>query len=554
MKKSIIYILFVVSALTLGSCAKPGDIDELQDQLDQLDDKLTQLEQSQQADLLTQIAALQSQINTLASNNDGLTSDYEALLASLTSLEEEIAAGESVYYGNVLTDADFAMVLSESATVITGNVIVKTQGNVDALTSVKMIGGNLELRGGNSITLPALENIAKNFIIEGVNDADASVSLPMITTVGADFVINDNNGITSITTPELVLINGDLELDTNSMLASVSMEKLDLIVGSLEIYEMNPDTYENGNLVSLNLSSTNVDGNVTSRYLGEGSELILGEVKGDFLGEGNGFSKIEILNATFDGSITIQNNASLAVISFPNMTKVNGDINVLWNVGGGFIGGASSSLTDLSCFDNLTEVGGNIDVSGNIFTEFNAFNKVVTVAGGSIKLEENGNEKTLVNVFNLLEGTGTYSSMNINVIEKTEWFTGFEKITKANSVQVSIVRTQDANWNQGEVAKLDGFNLLEEVQVLNLDIQDATEVNAFPVLSKLTKYGEYLKIAMPNDTSVTLCSMSDLLTRIKNGEFDNQWSTDVKATFWDAWNWQELDRDVAIDQLLSGCI
>ena len=553
MKKGIIYILFAVSILTLGSCAKTGDIDDLQDQLNELDGKLNQLEQDQQNNLLAEIAALQAQISSLIASNSGLTSDYEALLASLTSLEEEIAAGETVYYGNVLTDDDFAMVFSEGATVITGNVVAKSQANVDALASVKMIGGNLELRGGNTVSLPALENVAVNLIIEGVNDADATVSLPMLKTVGADTMISDNNGVVSIDMPELILINGDLEFDTNKMLASVSLAKLDLIVGSLEIYEMNPDTYENGNLVALDLSSTDVNGDVMSSYLGEGSELLLGVVDGDFRGEGNGFAKIEILNATFDGSITIQSNPTLANISFPNMTVVNGDINVLYNVGGGFIGAGTSALTSLSCFDNLTEVGGNIDISGNMFPELDAFNNVETVGGGSIRLNENGQEKTLVNVFNALEGTGSYSSLNIEIVEKTEWFTGFAILPKANNVALKIVRTQDANWNQGEVAKLEGFDLLTQAYMLDLDIADATEVSAFPLLANLTKYGEYLRITMPNDTNVTLCSMSTYLTAVKNGDFDNQWSADVKATFFDAWNWMELDRTVAVDLLLLGC-
>jgi len=553
MKKGIIYVLFVVSVLTLGGCAKTGDIDELQDQLNELDDKLNQLEQDQQNNLLAEIATLQAQISNLMADNNGLTADYEALLASLTSLEEEIAAGETVYYGNVLTDDDFALVLSEGATVVTGNVVAKSQGNVDALVSVKMIGGNLELRGGNTVSLPALENVAVNLIIEGVNDADALVSLPMLKTVGADAMISDNNGAVSIDMPELILINGDLELDTNKMLASVSLTKLDLIVGSLEIYEMNPDTYENGNLVALDLSSTDVNGDVSSSYLGEGSELLLGEVSGDFRGEGNGFAKIEILNATFDGNITIQSNPSLSEISFPNMTIVNGDINVLYNVGGGFIGAGTSALTSLSCFDNLTEVGGSIDISGNMFPELDAFNNVETVGGGSIRLNENGQEKTLVNVFNALEGTGSYSSLNIDIVEKTEWFTGFALLPKANNVALRIVRTQDANWNQGEVAKLEGFDLLTQAYMLDLDIADATEVSAFPLLTSLTKYGEYLRITMPNDTNVTLCSMSTLLTGVKNGDYDNQWSTDVKATFFDAWNWMELDRTVAVDLLLLGC-
>lgn len=545
--------MLAVVLLSVGSCATNSDIDDLQDQLDGLENQVDLLEEAQREELLAEISVLEGLIAELQASNSDLETDYETLLQSLNDLEEEIASGAVVFYGNVLTDADFAKVVSEGASIITGNVVVSSQTNADNLSLVKMIGGSMTIQGGANVVLPALEGVSDEVMIMGVDDSNSMISMPMLKTIGSDLEIANNDGLGSIDMPELVLIHGDFDLRESGMLTDLTMAKLDLINGSLDIDNMDPNSYGSGMLSNLNLSSTDVNGAVTSRYLGMDSELALGLVTGDLVVDGNGFVKLEVLNETFEGSITISNNGSLEEISFPNMTKVEGDIVIQFNVAGGFIGGATSKLTNLSCFDSLTSIGGSVDVSGNMFPEFDAFNNVKTVAGNTIRLNENGQEKTLVNVFNNLTGTGSWGTLNIDVTEKTEWFTGFAKLTKAKEVNLMIVVTQDANWNQGTVAKIDGFDLLEEVYSLNFNAQYATEVNAFPVLNKLTKYGEYLRITMPVDTNVKMCSMSTMLTKVKDGGFDNQWSTDVKAVFWDGWNWMEIDRDTAIDTLLEGC-
>jgi hypothetical protein len=541
MKKRLFQFLLFAFILSLGSCVK-DDIDDLQGQIDDLTEKVDEMEAAQQAALLAEIAKVETLIVALQSENSDLTDEYEALLTNLQNLENEVESNaSSIFYGNVLTDDDFAAVLSQGATIITGKVVATVQGHIDALVNVKMIGSHLFIYGGTSVL----------FITE-VNDADATVSLPLLKTVGATFDIKDNGGIVSVDAPEMVLIYEDLNLESNLQLASFNLSKLNLIGNELSIYEYNPN-YGNGNLVNLDLSSTNVSGDVMVSYLGEGANLELGVLSGNLFCDNNGIDTLEILGTSFLGDLTISNNASLETILLPDMTRLEGDLTIESNKAWGW--GTVGKLASLEAFDNIEYIGGNVAVRQNTFTTLDAFNNVTEVAGSLIELSNNGNEKTLVNVFNALETTGpsAYSHANITIAEKMDWFTGFTVLTKAKDVTLTMQKTQDANYEQGELCKADGFDAMTEVNMLSMEISDITEFNAFPVLNNLKKYGEYLYLVLPIDANVSLCSMSTLLTSVKNGDFDNQWNTSVKATFIDAMSYAEMDRSAAVDQLLATC-
>ncbi len=224
MIQKIFKIMIIAVILSLGSCATNGDLDDLQNQLEDLEGQvgdlegdLSKLEAEQQAALAAQIATLLAQITdlqedtqNLSSDYAGLSSDYDALLESLSNTQDEIAAGAKVHYGSVITDEDYASLVSSEATIVTGSVVVSSDANIASLANVALIGGDLVVNGASAVNIPMLETVSGNVTIEGVSSTDAMVSLPLLKSVGLDFTVSNNTGLVSVETPELLLINGNL--------------------------------------------------------------------------------------------------------------------------------------------------------------------------------------------------------------------------------------------------------------------------------------------------------------------------------------------------------
>lgn len=555
MKRRFLHLCLISGLLSFGSCAQ-GDIDDLQDQIDDLTEQVGDMEQAQQEALLTQIAQLQVLITALQTENSDLAAEYELLLQNLQALQQDVEAGDkAIHYGNVLTDADFAAVTESGASIITGKVAATSQAHMDALASVKLIGGYLEINGGTNVDLPNLENVAGDLMISGVNEEAAVVSLPKLASVGGHFEITANQGVVSVDANELVMIYGRFGVEDNSALTSVSMNKLD-VISDLYIngYDENDPNYLGyGQLVDFNISETNVKGDVYVSYLGIGSTLALGNIGDDFTMEYSGVDTLSLQTETIPGEFNLNHNGYLKEVSLDNLTRVEGDLLIDTNIQQM---DESQGLTSLSCFDNLQFVGGNVKVYYNkAITNLDAFNNVTEIKGTNIEVSYNGDVKALVNIFTSLASTGTsaYSHANINISEKADWFNGFTVLEKAGDISVTLQKTMDASYAQGEICRFDGFDALTEAKSLDAYVNEVTEFNAFPVLNKLKKYGTYLTVAFNKTNPISFCSMSDFLTSIKNGEHDNQWNANVKAVFIDSYTYTELDRTEAIDILLTDC-
>jgi hypothetical protein len=601
-KKNFFRMLFVTAALIVGSCASNGDIDDLKDQLGELENQvgdlegdLSRLELEQQAELSAEIAALQAEIAALQGQAGGLTSDYDALLESydalltdLTDLDEEVASAAKVHYGSILTAEDLASFVTSEATIVTGDVVISSQDNVASLAKLELVGGNVTIKGGTAIDLPMLESVSGFVTIEGVND-EATVSLPVLAAIGKSVVIANNAGLTSVDMPELLLVNGSLRTMANSALTTLTMAKLDMVAGDLEVNEFwaeDPDYLNYGKLAALDLSSADVMGSASIEYI-LGAEIMLGNVANELFVSNTQISKLEMTGSEIDGTVTIEKNGELAEILFPNLITVNGNVIVYSNAsGGGWIGVASGKLKDLSCFDMLQYIGGDVHVTANDFSSLDAFNNVTTVYGritsddrtnAIIEFNQNGQEKTLVNIFNALEGSGTginsygypnNHKVDISISEKTDWFNGFEMLEKAGLLDILIQVTQDPDYNQGTAAIFDGFDALVEftgavhdwgtnsTTGTKLILQEVTEFNAFPVLENIygtynARTAPYLTLNVPNNATVSLCTLSALLVKIQNGDF----SATVPALFKDGnLPWPgETTVDAVIATYATGC-
>jgi hypothetical protein len=546
-------LILLVCVISLNSCVQ-GDIDDLQNQIDDLTTTVADLKQAQQEALLAAIASLEASLENL--NND--------LIGDLELLEQEIKNNaNAVYYGNVITDADYTALTAQDATIITGRVVVASDSQVQALANVKLIGKSLEIMGGGTITMDALQSVGENLLVSGLTD-DATLDFSKLSSVGGDFNVMSTTGLTSIMADEIVLISGNLSSVRNVALTTFSLAKLDK-VDEIYIDEQVPDNFDNpaGKLASLDLSSTNVTNGVEIHYLGAVENLTIGSVGGDLICDYSEVAKISLDGTSIGGDLNLESNKFLASIDVPNLSRIEGQLRMTSNYDWATPG---SGLVTMPSFAALTYIGGDVYISNNAsLTTVDAFNSVTEIRGSSIDFSSNGNLDS-VSIFNALVDTadpasqwGDYSHASVTVIANTFWFNGFESLKEALNVNVNVSKTAGV-FNEvtgqfepgGDTAKLEGFDNLTDVSTLTLTVTQVTEFDAFAALNNFKNFQTYLTIAMPEDATVSLCSMSPVLTRIKNGDFDSSWNADKKAVF--TFNWSEVDRDTAIDQLIGSCI
>ena len=553
MKFKKITCLILVGMLTLTSCVK-DDLDDLQNQIDNLNSTVDNLKKTQQEALLAAIAALQADMASLSTK----------LVGDLKLLENEVANNaKAVYYGNLITDADYAAFTAQGATIITGKVVVSNDNNIAALANVKLIGKNLEIKGGTTIAFPALQSIGENFMVSDVS-TNATISLSKLASIGGNFDVMNNSGLTSVTANELVLISGKLSTKTNLTLKTLSLAKLDQ-VDSISINEQVETDYDSpeGELNVLDLSSTNVNRDVHIQYISTVSNLALGSVGGDFICEYSTLAKITLTGAKVGGDFIVEQNKKLTSIVVASLSRIEGKLKIVSNYDYNTPG---SGLVTMPSFAALQYIGGNVDISSNQdLKNVDSFNNVKEVRGTNIEFSGNGN-LDIVNIFNALVDTanpatqyGDNSNASITVNANTFWFTGFKAIKQALNLEVSVSRTA-GKFNEvtgefepgGSTAKLDGFDNLTDVTTLSLTVTEITSFNAFAKLNNFKNFGIYFTIYMPDDASVSLCSMKPILDKIKNGAFDVVWNVNKKAVF--MYQWGEMDRNDAVNQLTGTCL
>lgn len=553
MKFKKITCLILVGMLTLTSCVK-DDLDDLQNQIDNLNSTVDNLKKTQQEALLAAIAGLQADMASLSTK----------LVGDLKLLENEVANNaKAVYYGNLITDADYAAFTAQGATIITGKVVVSNNSNITALANVKLIGKNLEIKGGTTIAFPALQSIGENFMVSDVS-TNATISLSKLASIGGNFDVMNNSGLTSVTANELVLISGKLSTKTNLTLKTLSLAKLDQ-VDSISINEQVETDYDSpeGELNVLDLSSTNVNRDVHIQYISTVSNLALGSVGGDFICEYSTLAKITLTGAKVGGDFIVEQNKKLSSIVVASLSRIEGKLKIVSNYDYNTPG---SGLVTMPSFAALQYIGGNVDISSNQdLKNVDSFNNVKEVRGTNIEFSGNGN-LDIVNIFNALVDTanpatqyGDNSNASITVNANTFWFTGFKAIKQALNLEVSISKTT-GKFNEvtgefepgGSTAKLDGFDNLTDVTTLSLTVTEITSFNAFAKLNNFKNFGIYFTIYMPDDASVSLCSMKPILDKIKNGAFDVVWNVNKKAVF--MYQWGEMDRNDAVNQLTGTCL
>ena len=564
MKKSFLPLLILGLALSLGGCVK-DDLEDLQNQINDLDNKIETLEQAQQESLLAEIAKLQTSIAALQAENDELqngnselAAQYAALMTDLTALENTVTNNSNaVFYGNVITDEDFAALADQAATVITGNAFPLTQAHADALATVKMIGGSLELVADYDLSSSIIENIAGDLVIKGISTSSVAIDLATLTTVGGNVLVYENSGLTSVSLDNLILVYGMAKLNDNATLNTLSMTSLGSL-GALDIdnYDSNDPNYAgHGQLVNLDINDATVLGDVDIEYPGIGSNVSLGNIGGTLYLSNTGIENLILKGQEVGGDFILSNNGALTLLTVDELTSVAGNLEITYNNGYDPLTYLPKGLAVLPDFTALTTIGGNLNISGNgEFTTIDAFHNVTEI-GGTITIQDNGNNGydkaglTLMSIFSNL----TEVKDNVYIRGNMEWFSGFDKLvtvplTWGKNITLELSPIED--WSQGyppvvSGLKFEGFSAITETYDLTLNMPKVTEINAFNAFVSLKGR---LYIYMPEDTNVGYCSMEPVLTLVKDGTYPS-----YKAVFYGEWGVEMTDDVAAVDQLLAPC-
>ncbi|MEH0155163.1 hypothetical protein V6R21_13540 [Limibacter armeniacum] len=568
LKKLSLLSMLVMSTMT--ACMQ-DEFDNLQDQVNDLNEQVTdlngkvgELEEMQQQALMQAIAELQSSLDSMSSSN---AEKYNGLLENLKLIEDEVANNEAaVYYGNLLKDEDFDAFMAQGATILTGKVTLSSQSQVEALVNAKMIGGSLTIKGevGN-VMLPNLENIGEDLMIQEVS-GETSIQFEKLSTVGGAFYVVENPGLTEVLANGIAVINHELYVEANNVLTTLSLSTLDKVQNIYinEYWAADPNYYGFGALANLNLSGTDVSSDVYISYLArEAGTLSLGKIGGSFTCIYTGLSSIEISGDMVNGDFIVENNIVLSSIVADNLKHVEGQLSIGHN-DNGIVWDAieKTGLETMPAFSKLEYIGGDVSIQFNgAMTTMDAFNNVTEVKGDNIYIGFNGLTE-FINVFNTLEQTGAsqYSNASITVDEKTNWFTGFNALTEALHINVSISKPSEdtgggisAFSTVSDIAKLEGFNNITAVSTLRLNLTEVTDFNAFAALENFKNFQTYLYVYLPSDTNVGLCAMEPILAKVKNGDFDISYNPNRKAVFYDNATYSEVDRDTAIDRLTYPC-
>jgi len=531
MKRKILSMLFVAALVMMGSCVG-DDIDDLQKQINDLNEQVTELEETQQAALEAQITALMAEITTLQNENASQDADYAALLAQLEATQKEVADNAAaVYYGNVISDDEYAAFVESGASIVTGRVEISSQENTDDLSILETIGGSLTIKGGTNVIIPLLKTVTGNIVLEGMVDTDASVDMPMLTIAGSNYHINENPGLVSAKTEALTFVAGNLNIELG----------IDYV----------------SNLAELELGGADVLGNVYVSKV-NGGDIELGEIAGDFIMFKNVISNLVITSSKIGGDFSISfTSGDFATIAFDNLTTVGGDFSFStnqWDPTGS--GSGEQGVTSLNgVFNSLTTVGGNFSIEANQYmTTLDDFNNVITIGvnlgqydTANVKVEANGQ---MINVLNGLETVMGYNQ-NITFIGTADFVTGFQSLTTPVAKKMNItasIGVQQAAHSEGgggigiglksvgsKEVVFKAFEAVTSVNNLSVSMANVCESTSYTAgqavggtatitaFTALTEIGNYFELDFSAEESVINFTGLNALTTIKPYNFNDKY-------------------------------
>ena len=491
--KKILSIL-LIAILAFSGCYK-DDIEDLQKQVDELNAQLDQSIAALQQQLVGQIDSLETALNNLEESNN---EDVQALLDSIAKISSDVENNaKTVFYGNLITDEDYAAYVDQGANVVTGKVVVNTQEQADIVNGLRWVGADFVTHIG---TIEGVQNIGGNLIVQST---DTEINMKGLQSITGNFEIPVNENLTSVILDDVLFIAGKLSLESgNTALEKLSFAKLENVG---EIYMNNQDYSAEGNVAILNdinLNGTNVMGDLTLEYLvnynnNAGTVFTVGEVGGKIDISWCGMETFDLNSSAIHDDFSLSNNY-IATFNAKSVSVINGDVTIENNSysagGGGPVKSLKAAVDDngLStlAFDALTEINGDVTVkNNNVLTD--VLNTVKIVNGDITFYAKNS---TLD--FIAFEGLTTVSEgslAKIKVYGEMQSFQGFNALTvfsDPDNNSGNIYLANDGGTTKyAQIASITAFNALQNVASLEMgSIMGVTQANYFEVLKSAYKF------------------------------------------------------------------
>lgn len=377
---------------------------------------------------------------------------------------------------NVTATFDLALSCTPAtSTDITGDYSLVTQADVNALTNVNKIIGNLTLAPNtNNLDFSPLEflkEVTGDFYLQYSNGQVELSGFECLTTIGGDFHVFNNNKLEKITGfANLTTVSGFLTIYNNF--------RLDTIDSFPKLSYVGDDFW-----IGKNIRLTNI-----------GEFTLLSNIQGFFRIADN-FNLVTIsgfpLLSTIDEYFSIVNNANLVnIANFPELIRV-GTATVNFALNGLNIAG-NDSLSTTPSFPKLTTLYGGLSIGiNNLLTNITSFSVLKEVFGGLL-IEENPLLKEIPD-FPVLTTVGSFFYVNENNVLET-----IGDFPLLDSVGLSLhIRENPVLTEIPEFVTLDeiGSQLTISENHLLSDIAD------FPVLARIDGPVYIYNNALLNDIS-----------------------------------------------------
>ena len=459
MKSKIIRFFVIAGFLTatFTSCYK-DDFNDLQNQVDELEQKVA----ANAASIQDQIAAIQA----LQQQDENLSQEIQGVVADLETVKDDVEQNaNTVFYGNLVTDEDYAAYQSQGADVVTGKVVISTAAQAGIVSNCRWIGQELITEIGS---LTGIQNVGGDVII---NSKDTVISIKDLMSIGGDFDIPMNDDLQTVSLDDLVILAGEFSLSKGlNSLNSISLKSLEL-VGSVYINGENATITGGKTPVSLDMNSADIAGDLYVTKINN-SETSFGNIGGNVDVSYCDVNTFNFSGTNIGGGFSFTWNTT-ETVNADKVEMINGDFFVSNNNGSGGPGpvGVSDVGSGLSAleFDALTVIDGDVTISDNK-TLFDILNNVETVKG-DIHLRAKVSDGVFIAFENLIEAG------DINLFDgcQIKSLTGFNKVTSSKNISLGGDKYLIAE-------NLEIFNSLTELQSHNVDVRLYKTSTYYPVL------------------------------------------------------------------------
>ena len=362
--------------------------------------------------------------------------------------------------------------------------------NLASITStVTTVGRNLNFDNNNSnnpgavISLPNLVSVASTLTIDDI--ATGTLNLPLLSTVGVNLYIrNNDNGLTTVTLPALAsvgdlgTVTGDFLVSSNNVLETLNTTGSNFTVGrDASFTSNNTGATIAGGLTTVNLSGLTQTGRdviVTNSNRNTNGAAVSAN---SLTNVGRNFRIENVANSisataaglTVGGYVSIDDNNSLCDLNLSGLTTVTEYVVITDNYDA--CGSQSIDVSGLQLINGYLTVSGNDDLPSLNFTALAAVNGVGT-GNRSIDITNNDNEMTSLSLPVL--NTATMAAVRVN---------GNAALTSISMPLLPSVgqdlRLEDNNL----VASIDFGALTAVSGILNIDDEDLlTDLSGFAAL------------------------------------------------------------------------